>query len=170
MALNLKTYDPGIHCELAYWMAMAGQREEEIAEKFGIPLGTFHTWRNRHPELHDAMKPGRDFIDSLVKGSLLKRALGYDYGEVTRENVQVGSNADGTPKFRMKVIRRVKKHVAPDVGAQAFYLKNRCGWKDRFDVSHEVKKVFDFSNTPDEKLDEIERMILAAEVPSAGRN
>jgi hypothetical protein len=170
MAINLKKYDPGIHCMLAYYMAYAGRREEDIAAEFGIPVGTFHTWRNRHPELRDAMKPGRDWVDNLVEGSLLKRALGFETEEITREHIPVGTKKNGDAKFKMVVTKRTTKLIPGDVGAQAFWLKNRRGWKDKYDVSHEVKKAFDFSKLPDEKLDEMERTLISAEVTIAGRN
>jgi hypothetical protein len=32
---------------------------------------------------------------------------------------------DGKPKKIIKNVRMIKKHVAPDVGAAAFWLKNR---------------------------------------------
>ena len=169
MSLNLKVYDPGIHCELAYWMAMAGQREEEIAEKFGIPLGTFHSWRNRHPELRDAMKPGRDFMDTLVKGSLLKRALGFQYGEVTEEliKVRVGRKI----KSKMQVTKRITKLVAGDVGAQAFYLKNRCGWKDRSELAVEHSGSMDiFSMTPAQRQTRIDELLMKRAIQGAGKN
>ncbi len=175
MSLNLKTYDPGIHCELAYWMAMAGQREEEIAEKFGIPLGTFHTWRNKHPELRDAMRPGRDFMDTLVKGSLLKRALGFHTEEVTKSRVPVEFDVVGKVavpvKWKMKVTQRVKKLVAGDVGAQAFYLKNRCGWKDRSELAVEHSGSMDvFSMTPEQRHARINELVAKRSIQGAGKN
>jgi hypothetical protein len=175
VSLNLKVYDPGIHCELAYWMAMAGQREEEIAEKFGIPLGTLHSWRNRHPELRDAMKPGRDFTDTLVKGSLLKRALGFEYIEVTRERVPVDFDVVGKVavpvKWKMMVTKRVKKIIPGDVGAQAFYLKNRCGWKDRSELAVEHSGSMDvFSMTPAQRQARIDELLVKRTIQGAGKN
>ena len=58
---------------------------------------------------------------------MLKRALGYSYDEVTYENgVEV---------------KRVTKEVAPDVGAQCFWLKNRKPdvFRDKQNIDMNVK-------------------------------
>ena len=75
--MNLRKYDPALHPCLCYWMARAGLTLEQMAEELGIASGTMDKWRAKHPELKDAMKPGVDFVDALVEGSLLKRALCY---------------------------------------------------------------------------------------------
>jgi transcriptional regulator with XRE-family HTH domain len=133
--LNLRRYDPGIHPILLYYMSLAGMTLEQIAEELGIAVITLKKWRQRYPELRDAMKPGKDFVDHLVEGSLLKRALGYDYDEVTRERVAIKFEVQGSVlvpvKWGMQITKRVKKHMPGDVGAQCMWAKNRMGWKDR---------------------------------------
>jgi hypothetical protein len=178
MALNLKKYDPGIHCTLAYWMAKCGQREEEIAAAFGIPLGTLHSWRNRRAELREAMKPGRELFKNLVAGSLAKRALGYDFEEVTRERVAVEFRAEGSAaiptKWKMKVTKRVKKNLPPDVGACVFYLVNRDSenWRDvkKVEVSGNVTQHADLSALSDEELKTYRAIAAKVEASVAGRN
>ena len=53
---------------------------------------------------------------------MLRRALGYEYDEVTFE--------DGDE------VKRVRKQVVPDTTAQIFWLKNRKpeDWRDKQDV------------------------------------
>ena len=46
-----------------------------------------------------------------MENALLKRALGYEYDEITYENGEE--------------VKRVTKQVAPDITAQIFWLKNR---------------------------------------------
>ncbi len=79
------------------------------------------------------MQPGKDLIDCLVEGTLLKRAYGYEVEEVTREKVEVSKNKNGTPHFKTIVSKRVTKHIPGDVVAMIFWLKNRkpADWKDR---------------------------------------
>ena len=65
-----------------------------------------------------------------MENALLKRALGYSYTETTTdfELIDTGTvDDDGNPVMEKKIknIRSVKKEVAPDVGAAAFWLKNR---------------------------------------------
>lgn len=63
---------------------------------------------------------------------MLKRALGYEYDEVTREPV---TDKD-TGITEMRVTKRVTKQIVPDVTAQIFWLKNRKPneFRDKRDV------------------------------------
>ena len=58
-------------------------------------------------------------VDRQVENALLKRALGYQYDEITLE--------DGIET------KRVTKEVIPDTTAQIFWLKNRKPdqWRDK---------------------------------------
>lgn len=62
-------------------------------------------------------------MDIQVENALLKRALGYDFQEAKIEK----SDKDG-----VKIIQTLK-HIPPDVGAAAFWLKNRRPdkWRDK---------------------------------------
>lgn len=66
-------------------------------------------------------------VDVQVENALLKRALGFDYEEVTTEIVNL---PDGTQR---KHIKKVTKMVVPDTVAAIFWLKNRkpMQWRDR---------------------------------------
>lgn len=60
---------------------------------------------------------------------MLKRALGYNYTEETIETL-----VDGSEKYKT-----VTKHMAGDITAQIFWLKNRRPdkWKDKNIIEHE---------------------------------
>ena len=62
-----------------------------------------------------------------MENALLKRAKGYDYIETITDYTlsETEIDEDGKPKKIIKNVRMIKKHVAPDVGAAAFWLKNR---------------------------------------------
>ena len=66
-----------------------------------------------------------------MENALLKRALGYDYVEV-KEEIENGV---------VTKVTRTTKHVSPDVGAAAFWLKNRkpTEWRDRKEVGAELQ-------------------------------
>lgn len=73
-----------------------------------------------------------------MENALLKRALGYSYTETITdfELIDTGKkDEDGKPIMEKKIknVRSVKKEVAPDVGAAAFWLKNRRPdrWRDK---------------------------------------
>lgn len=108
--------------------ARDGLTDKQIAnDKIGIAENTFCAWKNKHPEILEALKKGKAPVDIEVENALLKRALGYEYDEVTTEIEEL---ADGKQKKHKRV---VKKMVVPDVTAQIFWLKNRRPdkWRDK---------------------------------------
>ncbi len=112
--------------------ARDGLSDEQIAHNIGINKGTLCVWKNRFPEFADAIKKGKEVVDREVENAMLKRALGYEYDEVTQEPV---TDKD-TGITEMRVTKRVTKQIAPDVTAQIFWLKNRKPdeFRDKRDV------------------------------------
>lgn len=98
-----------------------------MAAKVGISYSTFKEWIKRFPAISASLKKGKAPVDTEVENALLKRALGYDYVETVTEYTysETEKDADGNPKKILKSTRTVTKHVAGEVGAQAFWLKNR---------------------------------------------
>ncbi len=103
--------------------ARDGLTDEQIAGNVGITATTLYEWKNRFPEISEALKKGKEIVDIQVENALLKRALGYEYME---ERAEI-SEKDGR-----KVIQTVKQ-VIPDTAAQIFWLKNRRPdrWRDK---------------------------------------
>ena len=103
-----------------------GLTDEQLADKIGITATTLYDWKNKYPEISEALKRGKEVVDIEVENALLKRALGYEY---TEERVEV-SKENG--KKSVKTTQTVK-HVPPDVTAQIFWLKNRKSavWRDK---------------------------------------
>ncbi len=91
--------------------ARDGLTDQQIANNIGIGYSTLQTWKSKYQDIQDTLKKGKEVVDIQVENALLKRALGYEYDEITYE--------DG------KETKRVRKQVAPDVTAQIFWLKNR---------------------------------------------
>lgn len=104
--------------------ARDGLTDEQIAQNIGIVPSTLYAWKNRYPELSEALKRGKEVVDRQVENALLKRAIGYQYEEVTYE---FGEES-----------KRVIKEVTPDTTAQIFWLKNRKPqqWRDKQDIEH----------------------------------
>lgn len=165
MAGRKTLYDPNNFPLLAEGYARNGLNDIQIAKNLGISKSVFYEYIEQYVEFRDALKRGRKPVDIEVENALLKRALGYDYEEKSTE-VDVsgqGSNAQAIPTK----IKTTKKHVPADVGAIAFWLKNRkkSEWKDRH--SHEVggedgkpipiedKSQIDYSKLPTEVLEAI---------------
>ena len=104
----------------------------------GISSSTYYTWLGKYPEISEAVKKGKAPVDTQVENALLKRALGYSYVETTTdfELIDTGEkDEEGNPVMEKKIknVRSVKKEMAPDVGAAAFWLKNRRPdrWKEK---------------------------------------
>ena len=97
--------------------------DEQLAEKMGCGVRTLYDWKERFPQISQALKKGKEVVDLQVENALLKRALGYEYIE---ERIEV-SDKDGR-----KVIQTTKT-VPPDTTAQIFWLKNRRPdkWRDK---------------------------------------
>lgn len=114
-------YDQTRHPLLAGALARDGLIDKDIARALGIGLRTLNDWKKAHPEFVDALKEGKAEVDAKVEDSLLKRALGYDY-----EENEVSSDGNA------KKVKKTKKHMAADVTACIFWLKNRQPnkWRD----------------------------------------
>lgn len=106
--------------------ARDGLTDEQIAANVGVAYSTFRDWRGKFPAISAALKKGKAPVDFIVENALYKRACGYEWEETTTE---IGT--DGK-----RHMRKVTKHVPPDVGAAIFWLKNRRRdkWRDRPDL------------------------------------
>ena len=114
--------------------ARDGLTDEQIAHNVGVSRSTLNDWKKRYPDISDALKKGKEVVDLQVENALLKRALGYEYEEITQES-QWNEKAN---KYELVITKSVKKRQAPDTTAQIFWLKNRRPdkWRDKQDVEH----------------------------------
>lgn len=105
--------------------ARDGLTDEQIADNIGISRSTLNSWKDKYSDISDTLKRGKEVVDRQVENALLKRALGYEYTETTREYIP------GLDE--MKTTKKVTKQVAPDTTAQIFWLKNRKPdkWRDK---------------------------------------
>ena len=128
--------------------ARDGLTDEQIAHNMGIRTSTLYSWKNKYSEISESLKKGKEVVDIEVENALLKRALGYDYNEVT----EILENGVVTQR------KVVKKHVIPDVTAQIFWIKNR-----KPDIWRDIKKIdsnLNFTNPfEDISTDDIKKLI-----------
>ena len=101
--------------------ARDGLTDEQIASNIGISAKTLYEWKKKYSEICNTLKKGKEVVDIQVENALLKRALGYEYTEVTKE-ITIDEK---TGESKLVVTKEVTKQVAPDVTAQIFWLKNR---------------------------------------------
>lgn len=95
--------------------ARDGLTDEQIASNMGIGYSTLQTWKSKYQDIQDTLKKGKEIVDIQVENALLKRAIGY---ECIEKRTEV-SEKDGK-----KTVETVR-HIAGDVTAQIFWLKNR---------------------------------------------
>jgi len=114
--------------------ARDGLTDEQIAHNVGVSRSTLNDWKKKYPDISDALKKGKEVVDLQVENALLKRALGYEYEEITQESQW----NEKTNKYELVITKSVKKRQAPDTTAQIFWLKNRRPdkWRDKQDVEH----------------------------------
>ena len=105
--------------------ARDGLTDEQIAKNMGIGYSTLQTWKKKYQDIRDTLKRGKEVIDRQVENALLKRALGYEFEEVKKEESENG----------YKITRTIKQ-VVPDTTAQIFWLKNRkpVEWRDKREI------------------------------------
>lgn len=102
--------------EMILMWARSGLSDGQIAENCGIAASTFSRFLAEHEELRDLVREGRDDAIIHVENALFKRAVGYSYVEVTKE----------LRDEKMVVTKRVRKEMAPDVGAATYWLEQRA--------------------------------------------
>lgn len=134
--------------------ARDGLTDEQIAHNIGIRRPTLYDWKNKYPDISDALKRGKEVIDRQVENALLKRAKGYEYTERTakvvdrdRELVDIerrefenrykldypeaslqevkDAAVKAIPTQERIIMLEVDKQMAPDTTAAIFWLKNR---------------------------------------------
>lgn len=118
-------------------LASFGLTNIQIAQFIGIAEHTLYEWKLVHPEFTKALKEGKEDPDNQVVNSLFRRAIGYEYEETVSEPVVVQKTVDGVEQkimtdTEMRVVKRVKKVMPPNVTACIFWLKNRRPdlWRD----------------------------------------
>lgn len=100
------------------WLSK-GLLEKTIAKNLGVSGSSWEKYKVQHAELREAIKKGNRNIVREIEDALVRRALGYDYKET---KVYRTKNKDGSVSERQEV---TTKHMAPDVGAACFLLKNK---------------------------------------------
>lgn len=149
--------------QLEAW-ARDGLTDEQIASNMGIDTRTLYRWKKQHCQICQSLKKGKAVVDIQVENALLKRALGYEYTERTKERVfdpETGEHVLVTTK-------EVKKEVQGDTTAQIFWLKNRKPemWRDKKDIGVEGSLNTAASLTDEELEDRISRLKLKLGIPN----
>lgn len=115
--------------------ARDGYTMQDISNKIGIDNDRFLRWKDRYPEIREAVRKGKELVDYKVENALLKSALGYKTKEV---------KVTTTMRYG-KVVETIKevtdKEVAPNVNAIQMWLYNRN--KEKWKNMNAAKNMFD---------------------------
>lgn len=128
--------------ELVVAWRRRGLSNEQIAENLGISIAAFYNYQKRHEEFGLAIEQGAEETELHVENKLVKRALGYNYKEVTRER-RVVINESGKEEYKLVVTKSVVKHVVPDIEAIKYYLEHRSAnrWQRTPQAELEIEKI-----------------------------
>lgn len=117
--------------------ARDGLTDEQISKNMGITSRSLTEYKKSYLPIFLALKRGKEVVDYEVENALLKRALGY----TVKETITTGEPVivDGKQQLKNAKVKIIEKHIAPDVGAQIFWLKNRKveEWKDKKEYTPE---------------------------------
>lgn len=108
-------------------MCELGAVDADLADAFGVSIGTINAWKTRHQEFSEALKVAKGAADARVERSLYERAVGYTF------------ESEKVFNYQGKIVRApTREHVPPDTTAQIFWLKNRqpAKWRDKLEVAH----------------------------------
>lgn len=88
--------------------------DKEMADAFGVHISTWCEYKNKYPELVEAIKKGREFLVKELKNTLIRKAKGFHYTEKK------------IIKEKGVIIREeiYEKASLPDVAALNLLLKN----------------------------------------------
>lgn len=121
--------------ELLVILTSFGLSRQEIAPLLGVQARAIDSAMNRNPDLQEAVRAARKQADIQVVNALFRRAVGYNYAEMLYDNYG-------------KIVRKVFKHLPPDVTAIIFWLKNRMKdeWADTFKGELTLRDRMDLGN------------------------
>lgn len=77
------------YADQAYRLCLLGHTDSELSEFFEVNEDTIHEWKKRHEDFSESVKRGKLVADANVAEGLYKRAIGFEYDEVTFEKVNV---------------------------------------------------------------------------------
>lgn len=108
--------------------------EKDIAKRLGVSVSTFEKYKREHPELADTLKDGRQELVSMLKKSLKKKAVGFEYTETKRTIREVAGK-------KIVTIEEYTRYSPPDTGAIHLLLKNLDeSWRNDDKATMDLKR------------------------------
>jgi hypothetical protein len=110
-----------IYAKQAKKLAEKGLIDKDIYDILGIAEKNGIIWKSKYPEFRKGIEEGKETDNRLVENSLTKKALGYEYEEITSEPIINLITGEKT----IEITRIVKKHVPASDSSIQFYLTNK---------------------------------------------
>lgn len=122
--------------------ARDGLKDIEIAEKIGISQETFYQWIKRFSEFSEAIKKGREPVNTIVEDTFLETKLKPQTVIETITEKTIHRDADGNITSSTEHIRKQEHYIPADTTAMIFYLKCRLNSKynDKINVTVDSKR------------------------------
>ena len=92
----------------------------DVLRKVGVSAPTMKRWREKYPQIDEAIQKGREVVDYEVENALLKSALGYTTTET--KTIISPPDRDGNRKIR---VEKTEKEVGPNTTSIMCWLNNR---------------------------------------------
>ncbi len=122
--------------------ARDGLTDEQIAEKMDIRTSTLYEWKNKYSEISEALKKGKEVVDTEVENALLQKALGITKTVTKPIKVKEVLYDNGKRISEKEHIEYADEeiYIPPDTTAQIFWLKNRKPdkWRDKQKKENDV--------------------------------
>lgn len=114
-----------------------GLTDEVIADKAGISTSTLYDWKNKHPEISEALTRGREIADISVEDALYEKTQSRTI--MVKKTFKVKSvDYDKETGRKIREWEELREgydevYIPADEKAQEFWLTNRSSdrWKKR---------------------------------------
>jgi hypothetical protein len=119
---------------VAAW-ARAGVKEEDIAVNLGVVYSTFRIYKNKHPELKEALRTNKNIANATVENSFFKASNGYYVTELKGfkcKDVYYDEKDRRCEKEHVELAEETR-WIKPEVGAFLAWLFNTMPdkWKNK---------------------------------------
>ena len=115
--------------------ARDGLTDEQIAKNMGVSVKTLFNWKTTYLPILQALKRGKEVVDTEVENALLQKALGITktvQKPIKLKEVKYDNGKRVSEKERIEYAEE-EVFIPPDTTAQIFWLKNRRPdkWRDK---------------------------------------
>lgn len=143
---------------LTAW-ARDGLVDGQIAKNMGISEATLYNYKNKYPEIRQALQKGKEVVDIEVENALFKKAIGYNttvqkafkLKDIIYENGKKVSETERIEYAEEEI------HIPADTTAQIFWLKNRrkAQWRDKveYEKTQDIQKIHIVNDLPKDDED-----------------